>query len=107
MRTSEVVNIGDLRRLAKKRLPRVVFDYIDCPVYTGTVSAILRTPLTQTQIADRLQIAGLAEIIAPAQGGVGVQVNIDRSWCPSVKYAATGSLVITTGTVHPISYLQP
>src|SRR5678815_1512594 len=24
-----VVNIADLRRLAKKRLPRVVFDYID------------------------------------------------------------------------------
>jgi L-lactate dehydrogenase (cytochrome) len=29
MRTSEVVNIGDLRRIAKRRLPRVVFDYID------------------------------------------------------------------------------
>ena len=24
-----VLNIGDLRRLAKRRLPRVVFDYID------------------------------------------------------------------------------
>lgn len=29
MRTSDVVNIGDLRRIAKRRLPRVVFDYID------------------------------------------------------------------------------
>jgi isopentenyl diphosphate isomerase/L-lactate dehydrogenase-like FMN-dependent dehydrogenase len=29
MRTSDVVNIGDLRRMAKSRLPRVVFDYID------------------------------------------------------------------------------
>ena len=85
----------------------VVFADIDCPVYTGTVSTIRRTPLTQAQIADRLQIAGLAEIIAPAQSGVEVQVNIDRSWCPGVKYGATGSLVITTDTVHPISYLQP
>ena len=25
----DVVNIADLRRLAKRRLPRVVFDYID------------------------------------------------------------------------------
>jgi len=25
----QVVNISDLRRLAKRRLPRVVFDYID------------------------------------------------------------------------------
>ena len=29
MRTSDVINIGDLRRIAKRRLPRVVFDYID------------------------------------------------------------------------------
>ena len=29
MRTSDIVNIGDLRRVAKRRLPRVVFDYID------------------------------------------------------------------------------
>src|SRR5687768_16268814 len=26
---SDVVNIGDLRRVAKRRLPRAVFDYID------------------------------------------------------------------------------
>ncbi len=29
MRTDQVVNIGDLRRMAKRRLPRAVFDYID------------------------------------------------------------------------------
>ena len=29
MRTDQVVNIGDLRRIARRRLPRVVFDYID------------------------------------------------------------------------------
>lgn len=29
MASPRVVNIGDLRRLAKRRLPRVVFDYID------------------------------------------------------------------------------
>ncbi len=29
LHSSQVVNIGDLRRLAKRRLPRVVFDYID------------------------------------------------------------------------------
>src|SRR5690348_8583769 len=28
-RLARVVNIGDLRRLAHRRLPRVVFDYID------------------------------------------------------------------------------
>ncbi len=27
--SSQVVNIEDLRRLAKRRLPRVVFDYLD------------------------------------------------------------------------------
>lgn len=84
-----------------------VFDYIDCPAYTGTVSAILRTPLTMEQIAERLQLAGLAEVIAPPGGGVGVEVMVDDSWCPNIQYAATGDLVITTGSVHPISYLQP
>ncbi|MBZ5696114.1 MAG: alpha-hydroxy-acid oxidizing protein, partial [Acidobacteriia bacterium] len=29
VRSPRVVNIGDLRRLAQQRLPRVVFDYID------------------------------------------------------------------------------
>jgi isopentenyl diphosphate isomerase/L-lactate dehydrogenase-like FMN-dependent dehydrogenase len=29
LHSSQVVNIGDLRRLAERRLPRVVFDYID------------------------------------------------------------------------------
>ncbi len=29
MTSSQVVNIGDLRRLARRRLPRVAFDYID------------------------------------------------------------------------------
>jgi len=29
VRSHDVVNIADLRRLAKRRLPRVVFDYID------------------------------------------------------------------------------
>src|SRR4030095_2724803 len=29
MRLSEVVNIADLRRMAQRRLPPVVFDYID------------------------------------------------------------------------------
>ena len=29
LHSSQVVNIGDLRRLAQRRLPRVVFDYID------------------------------------------------------------------------------
>src|ERR1700733_7253809 len=29
LRPADVVNIGDLRRLAQKRLPRVVFEYID------------------------------------------------------------------------------
>ncbi|RPI08535.1 MAG: alpha-hydroxy-acid oxidizing protein, partial [Actinobacteria bacterium] len=27
--SAQVLNIGDLRRLARRRLPRVVFDYID------------------------------------------------------------------------------
>src|SRR3982074_2566436 len=29
LRSSQVVNIGDLRRLAKQRLPKSVFDYLD------------------------------------------------------------------------------
>jgi len=29
LRPSRVVNIEDLRRLARRRLPRVVFDYLD------------------------------------------------------------------------------
>src|SRR4030081_1082337 len=29
LRSSQVVNIGDLRRLAQRRLPRSVFDYLD------------------------------------------------------------------------------
>ncbi len=86
---------------------QAVFNYIDCPPYTGTVSAILRTPLTQEQIAERLQLAGLAEVIAPPEGGAGVEMMVDNSWCPSIQYATTGELVITTGSVHPISYLQP
>lgn len=84
-----------------------VFNYIDCPTYAGTVSAILRTPLTQREVAERLQLAGLAEVVAPPEGGVGVEVLIDDAWCPGIQYAATGDLVITTGSVHPISYLRP
>lgn len=84
-----------------------VFSAPDCPSYTGTVSGVLRAPLTEEQIADRLGLAGLAEVIAPPGGGVGVQMNVDDSWCPSLAYGSTGSLVITTGTGHPIEYLQP
>ena len=84
-----------------------VFSAPDCPSYTGTVSGVLRAPLTEAQIADRLGLAGLAEVIAPPGGGVGVQMNVDDSWCPSLAYGSTGSLVITTGTGHPIEYLQP
>ena len=29
LRSSQVVNIGDLHRLAKHRLPKSVFDYLD------------------------------------------------------------------------------
>ena len=29
LHSSRIVNIADLRRLAERRLPRVVFDYID------------------------------------------------------------------------------
>jgi len=86
---------------------QAVFDYVDCPPFTGTVSAVLRTPLTMEQIAARLQLAGLAEVIAPPEGGVGVEVVVGDTWCPTIPYAATGDLVITTGSVHPISYLQP
>ena len=29
MKTSQFINIADLRRIAKRRVPRVVFDYLD------------------------------------------------------------------------------
>ncbi|MBM3685496.1 MAG: hypothetical protein FJW85_00620 [Actinobacteria bacterium] len=112
-----VVQEGDQRSVVTFLAPQdassltvdqpAVFSAPDCPSYTGAVSAVLRAPLTEEQIADRLGLAGLAEVIAPPGGGVGVLMNVDASWCPTLAYGSTGSLVITTGTGHPIEYLQP
>jgi len=84
-----------------------VFTSAGCPAYAGTVSGILRAPLTRDQAGARIGLLGLADVIVPAKIGIGIQMNIDSGWCPSAVLGSTGELVVTTGTVHPISYLQP
>lgn len=78
-----------------------------CPAYTGAVSSVLRAPLTRGQIADRVSLQGLAHAISPPDGGIGISVNLPADWCPDAAFGSTGQLVVTTGTVRPISYLRP
>lgn len=78
-----------------------------CPTYNGEVAAVLPLPLTAAQIDDATGLPGVVPLIAPAPTGTGVVIQPPDSWCPEADYGRTGSLVITTGSTHPIDYLLP
>ncbi|MGC4082727.1 MAG: alpha-hydroxy acid oxidase [Vicinamibacterales bacterium] len=80
LHAADVLNIGDLRRLARRRLPRVVFDYIDggadaeqtlrenCRVFddvTFRPRGAIATPAVDLQVTILGQRVALPFILAP------------------------------------------
>lgn len=78
-----------------------------CDAFSGEVSGVLTLPLTTEQMAERTGLPGIVPLISPEETGTGVAVAVPTDWCPDARYGQTGSMVITTGSTHPIQYLAP
>lgn len=84
-----------------------VITFPGCAPLSSAVSSVLPLPLTTEQITERTGLPGVVPLIAPESTGTGVQVTVPSDWCSGAKYGVTGTMVITTGSTHPISYLAP